>query len=191
VKSDLFEAALLKTQKTWKTYVTALCALNLGFLIDALGGSHFFGAGGEINLAGFKVVREALSAAYGLLFLAFIATTFYESRLLKTLSQPAVHFPESPELALWFLSPFSRSLAGRVFRKCLFVVGYFCLAVFSVIHITKTSAPQTDDIRALLYVPIGYADGLILCFCVYLGVKICQNLRFVRHRLEMIEGRNT
>lgn len=191
MKSGLFEAVLLKTKKTWTTYVTALCALSLGLLIDWLGGSHFLRPGGAIDLAGFKVVREALSATYGILFAVFIIATFCESRLLKKLSQTAAHLPESAELELWFLSPFSRSLWGSLLRAGLFSIGYSWLAVFSVVHIANKFPPNPKNMGTRLYVGIGIVDALILLGCLWFGLKIYQNHRLVRRWLEMIEERNT
>jgi hypothetical protein len=188
MKSDLFEAALLKTQKTWKTYVKALCGLTLGFLIDWLGGLSFFKGRAEINLAGFKVVREALSLTYGLLFAAFIATAFYESRLLKTLSETAVRLPESTELELWYLSPFCNSRWRRFGWSYFFFVGYFLLAVFSFIHLSACIPPTIMKMR--WYFLIGVVDGVILLACLWPGWRIYRNLRSVRHRLEMIDLRS-
>lgn len=189
MKPDLFEAALLKTQKTWQTYVKALCALDLVLLIDRLGGSNFLNPGGQIDVAGFKVVREALSATYGILFAVFIVATFCESRLLKKFSETAVHFPESAEVALWFLSPFSWSRWGRGFRIVLFINGYFWLAWFARIHITNKYPPLKDGMKHPLYVGIGYVDAIIFLVCVCLGVMIYLDIRCVRHRLKLIGER--
>jgi hypothetical protein len=187
VKSDLFDAALLKTQKTWKTYVTAICSLNIGFLIDWLGKFSFFKGEAEISVAGFKVVREALSLTYGLLFAVFIATALCESRLLKALSETATRRPESTELEFWYLSPFSRSRWRRFLWAGFFVDGYVLLVVFSVIHITKWIPPKTMETP--LYVGIGWFDAFIFFGCALFVWPIYQNLRSVRHRIELMDPR--
>lgn len=185
MKPDLFEAALLKTRKTWQTYITALCGLAIGFMIDLLGGLAFFSGEAEISVGGFKVVREALSATYGILFAVFIATASFESRLLKTLSQTAAHPPESTEFQLWVVSPFSKSRWGRVCWRVFFGYGYFLLAVFSLIHLTGCIPPT--KMAMSLYFSIGVMDALIFGVCFRYGLEIYRNLRFVRHRLETLE----
>ena len=83
MSSELFSDALKGTRATWKKYVTGLCILDLGVLIDWLSGRSFFSGKEPIELAGFKVVREALSASYGVLFVIFIITAFYQSCVLR------------------------------------------------------------------------------------------------------------
>ena len=108
MNSNLFEAALARTAKTWKAYVSAICILYLTLLIDSLSGFSFLSGNEPISLGGFKVVREALSLTYGILFTLFILTAFLESRVLKRSSVSLAPSPSGPSAPdLWFISPFS------------------------------------------------------------------------------------
>ena len=62
MSANLFEAAAERAVKTWKAYLAALCLLLLAFVIDRMSGSPFFEKGEPIEIANFKVIREALSA---------------------------------------------------------------------------------------------------------------------------------
>src|SRR6185295_13475075 len=141
---DVFSAALKNMQSTWKTFAITVGGLNLAFLIDGLSGFSFLRAGGEIEIGGFKVVREALSASYGLLFTVFVVTAFLESRTVKVLCAKVPDgsvCPEETEAILWLLSPFSSSKKLRGLFWFLFADGFFFLAIFSVIHLLNWSPP--------------------------------------------------
>lgn len=122
MESKLFEAALERVAKTWKTYITAICILHLTLIIDALSGFSFLRGGEPIDLAGFKVVREALSATYGLLFSLFVVNAF---------SNPACSKPAHPQLTFPRQTVFLCSIYGssRHFRTRRFCAkrSGFCL----------------------------------------------------------------
>jgi len=183
--SKLFEAALERAAKTWKTYIAAICILHLTLIIDALSGFSFLLGKDPIDLAGFKVVREALSATYGILFSVFVATTFLESRLLKTRSS-ASDLAKSNGLAmldLWFLSPFSDLPLLRKVFWFLFIDGFLFLAQFSYAHLALISPPNPARMSSEMYVAIGGVDLVLLIICVPFGYRTYRNFQHVRAML--------
>src|SRR4051812_32290230 len=105
MSSTLFEAAAERAVKTWKAYLAALCVLLLAFIIDWMSGSPFFVKGEPIGLSNFKVVREALSATYGILFAVFVGAAWQESRLLRLSVKDAADSSVARPVAidLWFI----------------------------------------------------------------------------------------
>lgn len=180
--AKLFEAALERAAKTWKTYIAAICILHLTLIIDALSGFSFLQGKDPIDLAGFKVAREALSVTYGILFSVFVATTFLESRLLKIRSS-ASNITKSNGLSvldLWFLSPFSCSPLLRKAFWFLFIDGFLFLAQFSFVHIALISPPNPARMSSGIYVVIGAVDLVLLIICVPFGYRTYQNFQHVR-----------
>jgi hypothetical protein len=181
-----FEAALERAGKTWKRYSTALCALLLAFIIDWLSGFRFLKEQQQIEVAGFKVVREALSATYGILFSVFIATVFLEScQLLVRSATTDGALSDPPDaLDLWLLSPFSGSRALRSIFWALFLYGFCLLAFFSIVHLMGHWPPNPGRNMSMgLYRGIGLFDLLLLIPCSYYGYRTYQNLQRVRSRL--------
>jgi hypothetical protein len=185
IDSDLFKAALERAAKTWKTYATAICILNLTFMIDALSGLSFFRGGKPIDLAGFKVVREALSATYGILFTVFVATVFLESRLLRArFSVSGASTPGARSvLDLWLLSPFSDSPRLRKVFWFLFINGFLFLAAFSFVHLAFLFPPDPCRMWPAAYVAIGAFDLILLFPCAWFAYRTYQNLQGVRSML--------
>jgi len=185
VSSTLFEAAAERAGKTWKIYIVALCILQLTLVIDAMSGLSFLGKGGQIDLAGFKVVREALSATYGILFAVFIGAAYLESGLLlrsaghtsgSILARPAA-------LDLWFISPFSHSRFLRgLFWAALFN-GFILLGVFAWVHVAGWGPPRSGTVPFWAYRAIGVVDLLVLIVCLEFARRIRRNLRKVRSKL--------
>ena len=171
---------------TWKTYVTAICILHLTLIIDALSGFSFLRGEEPIDLAGFKVVREALSATYGILFSLFVVNAFLESRLLKTRSSATDLSTANgfPVLELWFLSPFSDSQILRKAFWFLFIVGYLLLAQLSVVHLLF-SERLSDPTRmsSEVFAAIGAIDFILLVICMPFGYRIYQNFQHVQSML--------
>ena len=186
MESKLFEAALERVINTWKTYVTAICILHLTLIIDALSGFSFLRGEEPIDLAGFKVVREALSATYGILFSLFVVNAFLESRLLKTRSSATDLSTANgfPVLELWFLSPFSDSQILRKAFWFLFIVGYLLLAQLSVVHLLF-SERLSDPTRmsSEVFAAIGAIDFILLVICMPFGYRIYQNFQHVQSML--------
>ena len=186
MESKLFEAALERVINTWKTYVTAICILHLTLIIDALSGFSFLRGEEPIDLAGFKVVREALSATYGILFSLFVVNAFLESRLLKTRSSATDLSTANgfPVLELWFLSPFSDSQILRKAFWFLFIVGYLLLAQLSVVHLLF-SERLSDPTRmsSEVFAAIGAIDFILLVICMPFGYRIYQNCQHVQSML--------
>lgn len=186
MESKLFEAALERVVKTWKTYITAICILHLTLIIDALSGFSFLRGGEPIDLAGFKVVREALSATYGILFSLFVVNAFLESRLLKSRSSATDLSTANgfSVLDLWFLSPFSDSQILRKAFWFLFIVGYLLLAQLSFVHLLF-SETLSDPTRMSpgIFAAIGAIDFILLVICIPFGYRIYQNFQHVRSML--------
>ena len=186
MESKLFEAALERVVKTWKTYITAICILLLTLIIDALSGYSFLRGGEPIDLAGFKVVREALSATYGILFSVFVANAFLESRLLKTRSSATDLSTANvfSVLDLWFLSPFSDSQFLRKAFWFLFIVGYLLLAQLSFVHLLAlVNSSISTRMRPEIFAAIGAIDFILLVICIPFGYRIYQNFQHVRSTL--------
>ena len=182
MNSKLFDATLERVAKTWKTYISAICILYLTLIIDALSGFSFLRGINPIDLAGFKVVREALSATYGILFAVFVVSTFLESRLLKTCSSTS-NLAKSNGLAvldLWFLSPFSSSsLLSKAFWF-FFIDGFLFLALFSFVHIALISPPNPARMMPEIYFAIGVVDSVLLVICAPFGYLTYRNFQYVR-----------
>jgi len=182
MNSKLFEAALARAAKTWKTYVSAICVLYLTLLIDFLSGFSFLSGREPINLAGFKVVREALSLTYGILFALFVTSAWLESRVLRASSSgsdssmPA----DSAALDLWFISPFSSARPLRFLFWFLFVDGFLFLAQFSLIHLACLWPPDPKRMSEGVYIMIGVIDLILLLICLPLAYRIYKNLQHVR-----------
>jgi hypothetical protein len=183
MSATLFEAAAEKTAKTWNRYIVALCILQLTLMIDQMSGAEFLCQGKPIDLAGFKVVREALSATYGILFAVFIGAAYLESRLLRE-SAPGSSAMERPAVIdLWFVSPFSKSLFFRFLFWGALVYGFVLLAIFSVIHLAAIGPPRSNTVSSLTYRAIGAGDLLVLIFSTSYAFKIYRNLEEVRSKL--------
>ena len=184
MQSKLFETALERAAKTWQTYTKALCTLHLAFIIDALGGNLFL-QGKSIDFAGFTVVRESLSATYGILFSLFVATTFIESRLLKTCISPnnPLMPDELPVLHLWFLSPFSDLPFMRKMFWFLFIDGFHVLALFSFAHLFPHGVKPSLNIDLEIYGAIGVIDLILFIICVPFGYLTYRNFQSVRAML--------
>jgi hypothetical protein len=183
--SKLFEAALERAAKTWKTYVAAICILHLTLIIDSLSGFSFLRGETPIDLAGFKVVREALSATYGILFSLFVATAFLQSRLLTTRSS-GTDLSTSNGLSvldLWFLSPFSDSPLLRRAFWFLFIDGFLFLALFSFVHLALIIPPDPTRMSSAIYMAIGAVDLVLLVICVPFGYLTYKNFKHVRSML--------
>lgn len=189
--SKLFDAALTQAATTWKTYAKAICVLALAFLIDALSGFSFFFKGETIDLFGTKVVRETLSATYGILFSVFVGTVFLESRLLKyrLAAFDASTSGASSVLDLWLLSPFSQSKWLRAAFWALFIDGFCCLAVFSWVHLFCHRLPLRHGMTPALYVAIGAVDALLLVVTAPFGYWTYQNLQQVKSKLSQHDKR--
>jgi len=123
MESKLIEAALERVVKTWKTYITAICILLLTLIIDALSGFSFLRGGEPIDLAGFKVVREALSATYGILFSVFVVNARISN---PACSKPAHPPPTFPQQTGFLCSIYGSSRHFRTRRFCAKRSG-FCL----------------------------------------------------------------
>ena len=192
---ELFKAALKQTQTTWQRYIAAYCLLQMGFVIDVLGGSSFLVKHQAVELAGFKVVREAISFAYGVLFLVFVVAALVESRILRRCfdtPDPKVSaaLQELPELQLWLVSPFSTFRLGRyrVLRGVfwlLFLFGFSTLVFFIAVHLLPPAllypkvlrTPPLIDRR--LFQAIGWFALAVLLLCIPLGWEIFKNLKAV------------
>lgn len=180
--SNLFDAALQLTATTWKAYTVAICILFVTLMIDMLSGFSFLKGKTPIDLAGFKIVREALSATYGLVFSSFVATVFLESRLLKSRSS-ATNLSTSNAssvLDLWFLSPFSASGLLRTVFWILFIYGFLLLAIFSCVHLARILPPDPNRMSSAKYVAIGAGDLVLLVICAPFGYWTYQNFQHVR-----------
>jgi hypothetical protein len=152
-------------------------------MIDQMSGAEFLCQGKPIDLAGFKVVREALSAAYGILFAVFIGAAYLGSRVLRE-SAPGSSAMERPAvIALWFVSPFSKSLFLRFLFWGALVYGFVLLAIFSVIHLAAIGPPRSNTVSSLTYRAIGAGDLLVLIFSTSYAFKIYRNLEKVRSKL--------
>lgn len=189
---ELFKATLKQTQSTWQRYIASYCLLQLGFIIDVLGGSGFLLGHQAIELAGFKVVREAISLTYGVLFLVFVVSALFESRILRQCFDATGHevLLEPPELKLWLVSPFSTFRIGpfRVFRIIfwlLFIFGFSTLLLFIDVHLVPPALLYPKVLRTPplidrgLFVAIGWFDLAVLLLCIPLGWQIFENLRAV------------
>ncbi|HYJ06817.1 MAG TPA: hypothetical protein VEX43_16900 [Chthoniobacterales bacterium] len=183
MSSTLFDAAAERTGKTWKTYMVALCILQLTLMIDAMSGFSFLREGGEIDLAGFKIVREALSATYGILFAVFIGTAYFESGLLlrsagdtsgSILAKPAA-------IDLWFISPFSHSRFMRGLFWAALGYGFFLLGFFGWVHVAGWGPPKYMPFWA--YRAIGVVDLLVLIVCLEYARRIRRNFAEVKSKL--------
>jgi hypothetical protein len=186
MSSTLFEAAAERAVKTWKAYLAALCVLLLAFIIDWMSGSPFFVKGEPIGLANFKVVREALSATYGILFAVFVGAACQESRLLRLSVKDAADSSVARPVAidLWFISPFSYSRSLRVLFWVSFVYGFGLLAFFSVIHLLGCWPPPEARMSHFAYRAIGAGDALVLAGCLRFALApIYRNLQEVRRKL--------
>ena len=185
VQIESFVAALNQTQKTWGRFFTALCILLLTLLVDAVSGFSFLSGETAIDLAGFKVVREALSVTYGLLFTLFVATAFVESRLLKRYclvaqASDSKALRELCELELWIMSPFSTSPLLRALFWILFIDGFLFLVLFSAIHLAGWIPPDPKRMSLAIYRGIGALDATLLLVCIPLGGRLYKNLESVR-----------
>lgn len=186
MSSTLFEAAAERAVKTWKAYLAALCVLLLAFIIDWMSGSPFFVKGEPIGLANFKVVREALSATYGILFAVFVGAAYQESRLLKLSVKDAADSSVARPVAidLWFISPFSSSRSLRVLFWFSFLYGFGLLGFFTVIHLIGWRQPPEARMSHFAYRAIGVGDGLVLAGCLRFALApICRSLQEVRRKL--------
>lgn len=190
VSSTLFEAAAERAAKTWKIYIVALCILQLTLMIDAMSGLSFLWEGGQIDLAGFKVVREALSATYGILFAVFIGAAYLESGLLlrsagdtsgSILARPAA-------IDLWFISPFSHSRFLRGLFWAALGYGFFLLGVFGWVHVAGCGPPRSGTVPFWAYRAIGWVDLLILVVCLKYAWRIRRNLGKVQSKLRSSAG---
>lgn len=182
MSSERFEAALEQAAKTWKTYFAAICILHVTIMIDALSGFPFLTGETPIDLAGFEVVREALSATYGIVFALFVATVYLESDLLKARSSTAELSGSSwlSVVDLWFLSPFSESPLLRGAFWFLFVHGLFVLALFSFSHLAVVLPPDPGRMSEAMYVAIGAVDLILLILCIPFAYFTYQNFEYVR-----------
>jgi len=181
MNSNLFEAAPARAAKTWKAYISALCILHLTLLIDSLSGFSFLSGNEPISLGGFKVVREALSLTYGILFTLFIVTAFLESGVLKRSSVGLSPTPSgNSAVDLWFISPFSASRFLRGLFWFFLVDGFLFLAAFSLIHLDGRWPPNPDRMSAKIYTLIGRVDFILFVTCLPFAYLIYRNLRRVR-----------
>ena len=162
--------------------MVGICILHLTLLIDALSKFPFLRGEASIDLAGFKVVREALSATYGILFTLFVATAFLESKLLKTSISAAdgAASKELPALDLWFLSPFSDTPLFRKLFWFLFIDGFLFLAQFSFVHLALIWPPAPARMSPAIYRTIGAIDLLLFAICTPFAYWTYQNLQQVR-----------
>lgn len=186
MNSNLFEAALARAAKTWKAYISAICILSITLLIDYLSGFSFLLGKEPINLGGFKVVREALSLTFGILFSLFIATAWLESRVLKRSAvalSPSTSSSGNSALELWFISPFSASRFLRGVFWFFLVDGFLFLGTFSLIHLTGTLPPDPRRMAPWLYWAIGGIDCLVFAVCLPFAYFIFRNIQHVRSML--------
>jgi hypothetical protein len=183
--TDFFSAVLERTIKTWRTYTVVLSGLGLTFIVDALNGFAFFHKQTAIELAGFKVVREALSLTYGILFAVFVGAVFLESCLLERRCPVGAAQSDEAEKLLdgWLISPFSEMPLLRISFWILFLAGFGTLASFSVVHIALWWPPDPARMSRSVYRMIGILDGVLLGISVGFGVSTYRNLREVRSRL--------
>jgi len=177
---ELFNDALKDAKHTWGKYIAALCILHVGFLIDALGGFEFFCGKGELHLGDFKVVREALSGTYGVLFFVFIVAAAYQAKLLRMLCPATGDRPHDvadrfDKGHLWLLSPFSPFGGLRFVFWLLFAHGFFTLALFSMVHLAGWHAPPGAD-RAATYRLVGFLDLGLFCASLFPGWSIYRDL---------------
>ena len=184
---ELFNDALKDAKNTWGKFFAALCILDVGFLIDALGGFEFFHGKGELHLGDFKVVREALSGTYGVLFFVFIVTAAYQAKLLRMLCPATSDRPHDPvdrfdKGHLWLLSPLSPFGGLRFVFWLLFAHGFFTLALFSTVHLTGWQAPPGTD-PATTYRLVGFLDLGLFLASLFPGWSICRELGRVRWKL--------
>lgn len=182
MSSERFEAALERAAKTWKAYFAAICILHVTVMIDALSGFPFLEGRTPIDLAGFEVVREALSATYGLVFSLFVATVYLESNLLKARSS-AADLSSSCWLSvvdLWFLSPFSESPLLRAVFWFLFVDGFLVLGLFSFAHLAVVLPPDSGRMSLATYVAIGVVDLILMIICIPFAYYTYRNFEHVR-----------
>ena len=177
-----FEALIEATAKTWRAYAVAIGVLYLSMVVDVLSKAPFFLGYHPIELGGFKIVREALSATYGIVFSGFVATVCLESNLLRKrlCSIEVATLSRTPVLDLWFLSPFSDSRLLRAMFWLLFADGFVLLAIFSIIHIALILPPDPARMSELTYRSIGAFDLLLLIVCVPFGYKTFGNLSCVQ-----------
>jgi hypothetical protein len=185
MSSTLFEAAAERAVKTWKAYLAGLCLLLLAFVIDWMSGSPFFKEG-KIELGNFKVVREALSATYGILFAVFVGAACQESRLLRVSVKDAEDSSVARPVAidLWFISPFSYSRSLRGLFWVSFSCGFGLLAFFSIIHLIGWKQPPAARMSHFVYRAIGAGDALVFAGCLRFALlPICRNLQEVRRKL--------
>lgn len=193
---ELIKATLKQTQTTWQRYMAACCLLLLGFVIDLLGGASFLVRHQAIELAGFKVVREAISLTYGVLFLVFVVVAWLESGILRqSLATPdakvSATLQELPELQLWLVSPFSTfRLAGcrvlRVVFGSLFLLGFVTLTLFGTIHLLPPAFLYPKGLRTpplfvspCVFKAVGRFVLAVLLPYIPLGQQIRKNLRAV------------
>ena len=184
----LFEAILKQIQGTWQKYTVALSILVMSFIIDGLSGFKFLHDTQEIQLAGFKVVRESISVAFGLLFSVFVVAAFYQSENLKRSSQAlteanAEALRNMPGLQLWLSSPFSPSRFLRWVFWGVFVSGYLWLAWFSLVHLLAYGQLASQPHGPWLFRSIGVFDLALFCVCVKLGWLLYWNFEDVRVKL--------
>lgn len=197
---DVFASALENMQSTWKAFALTLCTLHLLLIIDVLSGSQFMKEGGAIEIGDFKIVRETLSATYGLLFTFFVVKALLESRVVRELCIAEAEGSISEvdtKAVLWLVSPFSWSRGLRVVFWLLLADGFILLAAFSAIHLfdvrsfpflpeitepVKGSSGAQLPIKMLkpAYVGIGVLDLLLLVFCLWRCRELVENLRFIR-----------
>jgi hypothetical protein len=164
--------------------------------------------GGAIEVGGFKIVREALSATYGLLFTLFVFRAWLESRVAWKICKAETVVPISAvetKAVLWLVSPFSWFRALRWVFWGLLADGFITLAVFSAIHIGNVRslpnwlklvesgiAPPGNSRPITLppwaYKGIGYMDLVLLLVCLWPCVGLIQNLTRIRKRFTRSEG---
>jgi hypothetical protein len=171
------------TSKTWKAYAKAISILNLTFLIDWMGGFTFMKKGGSLDIGGFKIVREAFSATYGIVFFAFVLTVFLQSGLLSRSTDPPMPSDADDQLDSWFLSPFSDSALVRFIFWLFFVGGFLWLAALCVVHLFLISEPDPDRMSEAIYFLIGVGNTILLAVATWLGKRTYQNMAEVRDRL--------
>ena len=185
---SLFVAMLKQVQGTWQTYTAALSILVMTFVIDGLGGFKFLQGTQEIQLAGFRVVRESISVVFGLLFSVFVVVAFYQSESLRRLSQVltaanTTALNDLPDLRLWLLSPFSSDLFLRSVFWLVFLSGYLWLAWFGFVHLLARGRWLPQHMGLRLFRAIGVFDLALLAVCVVLGWQIVHNFEAVRATL--------
>lgn len=183
--TDAFKPALERTIKTWQKYTVALCALTFAFVIDAVGGFEFFKKQTEINLAGFKVVREAFSLSYGIFFCLFTGLVFLESSVLEKRSTDGARSAEEirPLLDGWIISPFSERKLLRALFWYLFGCGFITLAGLTLIHLALWWPPDRGRMSWTVYRAIGVFDAATLFVSLWFGYRTYRNLRAVRATL--------